>query len=161
MDPDRMLGVVDAIAAELTTIDAAGKDTYAKNAETLKAALKTLDATIAGRTKAFSKHMIVTFHGSMSYFAKRYGITIAAVLEPLAGKEPTAAYLAQVLEAIKRTNTPGLFSEPQLDRGPAETVAREAKIDLGELDPVGGVPGRDSYEALLTWDTDQLEKVLK
>jgi zinc transport system substrate-binding protein len=161
MDPDRMVGVVDAIAGELAEVDPAGKDTFAKNADTVKAALRQLDTTIAGRTKAFSKHMIVTFHGSMSYFAKRYGITIAAVLEPLAGKEPTAAYLAQVLEAIKRTNTPGLFSEPQLDRAPAETVAREAMITLGELDPVGGVPGRESYEALLTWDTDQLEKVLK
>ena len=161
MDPQRMITIADAIATELGTLDPAGKDTYAKNAATVKDSLGKLDAAIAARAKSWSKHTIVTFHGSMSYFAKRYGITIAAVIEPLAGKEPTATYLAQVLDAIKRTNTPALFSEPQLDRAPAETVAREAKIQLGELDPVGGVPGRDSYEALLTWNTDQLEKALK
>jgi zinc transport system substrate-binding protein len=97
----------------------------------------------------------------MSYFAKRYGIRIAAVIEPLAGKEPTPAYITEVLAAIKRGNAAALFSEPQLDKAPAEMVAREAKIPLGELDPVGGVSGRDTYEALLNWNTDQLEKLLR
>ena len=40
-------------------------------------------------------------------------------------------------------------------------IAKEAGIPLGELDPVGGVSGRDSYEALLLWNADQLEKALK
>jgi len=161
LDPDRMLGTVEVIATELAAMDPAGKDVYAKNAEATKDQLKKLDATLAARTKAWSKHTIVTFHGSMSYFAKRYGIRIAAVIEPLAGKEPTPAYITEVLAAIKRANAAALFSEPQLDKAPAEMVAREAKIPLGELDPVGGVAGRDSYDALLTWNTDQLEKLLK
>jgi zinc transport system substrate-binding protein len=161
LDPDRMVGTVDVIAGELAAMDPGGKDVYAKNAEATKDALKKLDAAIAARSKAWSQHTIVTFHGSMSYFAKRYGIRIAAVIEPLAGKEPTPAYITEVLAAIKRSNAAALFSEPQLDKAPAEMVAREAKIALGELDPVGGIAGRDSYEALLTWNTDQLEKLLK
>jgi zinc transport system substrate-binding protein len=161
LDPDRMLGTVDVIAGELAAMDPGGKDVYAKNAEATKDQLKKLDAAIAARSKAWSNHTIVTFHGSMSYFAKRYGIRIAAVIEPLAGKEPTPGYITEVLAAIKRGNAAALFSEPQLDKAPAEMVAREAKIPLGELDPVGGVAGRDSYEALLNWNTDQLEKLLK
>lgn len=161
MDPVIMAGAADTIARELAAVDPAGKDTFAANARTVKESLAKLDQTIAARAKTWSKHTIVTFHGSMSYYAKRYGITIAAVIEPIAGKEPTATYLAEVLAAIQRTNAAGLFSEPQLDRAPAETVAREAHIPLGELDPVGGVPGRDTYESLLEWDTDQLEKVLR
>lgn len=161
MDPERMVTIVDAIAAELIAIDPAGKDAFTKNAETLKTSLKATDAAIAARAKTWSKHTIVTFHGSMSYFAKRYGIVIAAVVEPIAGKEPTATYLAEVIGAIKRNKAAALFTEPQLDKGPGQTISREAGIQLGELDPVGGVPGRDSYEALLTWNTDQLEKVLK
>lgn len=161
LDPDRMIGVVDAIAAELSAVDPAGKETFAKNAETLKGALKTLDGSIAARSKAWSKHTIVTFHGSMAYYAKRYNVRIAAVVEPIAGKEPTAAYLAEVIHAIKVGQAAALFTEPQLDRGPGETIAREAGIPLGELDPVGGVAGRDSYETLLGWNTDQLEKALK
>jgi zinc transport system substrate-binding protein len=120
-----------------------------------------LDAAVAARAKTWSKKTIVTFHGSMSYYAARYGLRIAAVVEPLAGKEPTPQYVALVLAAIERGQAAALFSEPQLDKQPAEVIAREGKIPLGELDPVGGGPGRDSYEALLTWNTDQLDKVLK
>lgn len=161
LDPERMSTITDAIAAELAAIDETGKDTFTKNAGALKASLKDLDATIMARSKAWSKRTIVTFHGSMSYFAKRYGLVIAAVVEPLAGKEPTATYIAEVIEAIKKNQAAALFTEPQLERGPGEMIAKEAGIPLGQLDPIGGVKGRDSYEALLTWNTDQLEKALK
>ncbi len=161
MDPDRMLAVVDRIAGELAALDPKSKDVFENNAEALKTAMRDADAKIMARSKAWTKRTIVTFHGSMQYFAKRYNIRIAAVVEPLAGKEPTPAYVAQVLAAIKRGKATALFTEPQLDRAPGEMIAKEAGIPLGELDPIGGVAGRDSYEALLTWNTDQLEKVLK
>jgi zinc transport system substrate-binding protein len=161
MDPERMSIIVDRIAEELGRIDSEGAAAFTRNANSVKASLRDLDATLAARSKAWSKHTIVTFHGSMSYFAKRYGLVIAAVVEPTAGKEPTATYIAEVIGAIKSNHAAALFTEPQLDKGPGQTIASEAKIPLGELDPVGGVPGRDSYEALLTWNADQLEKVLK
>jgi ABC-type Zn uptake system ZnuABC Zn-binding protein ZnuA len=161
LDPERMAGVVDTIEDQLIAIDPEGKARFAANGAALKADLGDLDREIAARAKTWSKTTIVTFHGSMSYYAKRYGLRIAAVVEPLAGKEPTPAYIAQVLGAIKAGHAAALFSEPQFDKAPAETIAREAGVPLGELDPVGGVPGRDSYDALLTWNTDQLEKVLK
>ena len=161
LDPVIMQQGVDLIAEQLAAIDPAGKDTFTKNAAALKESLKQLDAKITERSKAWTKRTIVTFHGSMAYFAKRYNIRIAAVVEPLAGKEPTASYIAEVLKAIKVGQAAGLFSEPQLDKGPGEMIAKEAGIKLGELDPVGGLKGRESYEALLTWNTDQLEAILK
>jgi len=161
LDPTKMSGVADQIAAELTTLDPAGKDTYAKNLDDVKKSLAELDGKIDARAKAWTKRTIVTFHGSMSYYAARYKLNVAAVIEPLAGKEPTPAYIGQVLSAIKATSAVALFSEPQFDRAPAETIAREANIPLGELDPVGGIEGRDSYEKLLTWNTDHLEQLLK
>jgi zinc transport system substrate-binding protein len=161
LDPVIMQQGVDLIAEQLAIVDPAGKDTFTKNAAALKDSLKQLDLKIGERSKAWTKRTIVTFHGSMAYFAKRYNIRIAAVVEPLAGKEPTAAYIAEVLAAIKHGQAVALFSEPQLDKGPGEMIAKEAGIKLGELDPVGGLKGRESYEALLTWNTDQLEAHLK
>jgi ABC-type Zn uptake system ZnuABC Zn-binding protein ZnuA len=161
LDPQLMQQGVDLIAEQLAAIDPAGKDVFMKNAAQIKESIKQVDAKIAERSKAWTKRTIVTFHGSMAYFAKRYNIRIAAVVEPLAGKEPTAAYIAEVLGAIKHGQAAALFSEPQLDKGPGEMIAKEAGIKLGELDPVGGLKGRESYEALLTWNTDQLEAHLK
>ena len=161
LDPQRMVTAADLIAAQLATVDPAGKDQFAQNAAAVKSSLQALDAKLATRSQAWTKRTIVTFHGSMAYFAKRYKIRIAAVVEPLAGKEPTAAYIAEVLAAIKRSGATALFTEPQLDKGPGEMIAKEAGIALGVLDPVGGLEGRQSYEALLTWNADQLEAVLK
>lgn len=161
LDPQRMSQMADQIAAELTTLDPGGKDTFAKNLADVKASLAKLDDTLAARAKAWTKRVIVTFHGSMTYYADRYGLTIAAVVEPLAGKEPTPAYISAVIAAIKDGKAAALYSEPQFDPAPAQTIAHEAGVPLGELDPVGGVSGRDSYEALLTWNTDNLEKLLK
>jgi zinc transport system substrate-binding protein len=161
LDPDRMIGAVDAIAAELAAIDPAGKDAIAQNAAGVKDSLRKLDAAIAARAKTWTKRTIVTFHGSMAYYAQRYGLRIAAVVEPIAGKEPTPSQLRDVQAAIARSRAAALFTEPQLDRGPGEMIAKQAGIPLGELDPVGGIAGRDSYEALLRWNTDQLERVLR
>ncbi len=161
LDPSRMLIAVDEIAAQLTAIDPAGKDAIAKNAAAVKESLQQLDTAIAARSKTWTKRTIVTFHGSMAYYARRYNLRIAAVVEPFAGREPTPSYIRDVQAAIERGRAAALFTEPQLDRAPGEMIAKEAGIPLGELDPVGGLAGRDSYEALLTWNTDQLEKVLR
>jgi hypothetical protein len=40
-------------------------------------------------------------------------------------------------------------------------IAQEADVPLFELDPIGGTPGRDSYEALLRYNADVLEKALR
>ena len=78
LDPDRMVGAVDELAAQLAAIEPAAKDALTQNAAAVKDSLRKLDAVIASRAKAWSKHTIVTFHGSMAYYAKRYGLRIAA-----------------------------------------------------------------------------------
>lgn len=161
LDPRRMITITDAIETELAAVAPRDQATFAANAAAVKRDLAALDAELEARSRAWAKRPIVTFHGSMAYFAERYGLVIAAVVEPIAGKEPTATYLAEVIEAIRRNHAVALFSEPQLDHAAGETIAREVGIPLGELDPIGGVTGRDSYEALLRWNADQLDKVLK
>lgn len=161
MDPARMQTIVDVIASELSELDPDGQAAYARNARALRASLAALDARIAARARTWSRKTIVTLHGSMSYFAARYDLEVVAVVEPVAGMEPTAAHVAAVLDAIHRRHAAALFTEPQLASGPGHMIARDAGIPLGELDPVGGVGGRDSYEALLRWNADQLERLLR
>ncbi len=161
LDPQRAARVVEVLVAELSTLDPGGAELFARNGAALAAELDELDARIEARARTWSKRTIVTFHGSFTYYAARYGLRIAAVIEPLPGKEPTPQYVAEVLAAIRRGRAAALFSEPQLDRRPAEVIAAEGKLPLGELDPVGGLPGRDSYAALLGWNTEQLAKVLE
>ncbi|MFT3712182.1 MAG: metal ABC transporter substrate-binding protein [Archangium sp.] len=161
LDPVRMQTAVDVLVAEFTKLDAAGADGFKARGEEVKKSLATLHAEIDAQQAKWTKRKLVTFHASMGYFIARYKLELAAVIEPFPGREPTAKYMAEVLEAVKKTGAAALFSEPQLDRAPAKTVADQAKLPLFELDPVGGTPGVESYEKLLRSNAAVLEKALQ
>jgi ABC-type Zn uptake system ZnuABC Zn-binding protein ZnuA len=64
------------------------------------------------------------------------------------------------LEAIRAAGVRVIFTETQLQRRPAEVVAAEAGVALAELDPLGGFPGRDTYQDLLRFDAAVLADAL-
>jgi zinc transport system substrate-binding protein len=160
LDPVRMLGATDALVEAFTKLDIGGAEGFRARGDEVKKSLGELHKGLEARSRAWTKRTIVTFHGSMGYFADRYGLTIAAVIEPFPGKEPTARYLKEVIGAIERSKASALFSEPQLDKRPAQVIADQAKVPLFELDPIGGGPGADTYEKLLLKNADVLDKAL-
>jgi ABC-type Zn uptake system ZnuABC Zn-binding protein ZnuA len=69
--------------------------------------------------------------------------------------------VARVVEAIRTSGAAALFTEPQLDPSPARVLARETGLPLFELDPVGGGPDAQSYEALLRKNAGVLDEALR
>jgi ABC-type Zn uptake system ZnuABC Zn-binding protein ZnuA len=153
--------MVDAMAAAMSTAAPASKEVFTANAVKLKDELTKLNDEVKTRTAAFTKKGFVTFHGSFGYFADAYGLDILAVIEPSPGKEPSAAYLKDVLEFIKGKPIGALYIEPQLDPKPGEVLAKEAGLPLLTLDPIGGRPESDSYDKLIRYNLDSLEKSMK
>lgn len=160
LDPVRAQTAVDRMAELFARIDPAGAAGYTDRATRVRGELDALHREIEGRARAWSRRTIVTFHGSFGYYAERYGLTIAAVIEPFPGREPTPRYLQEVLGAISAAHAAALFSEPQLDRHPAQVIADSAHVPLHELDPIGS-GSTASYEALLRANTDVLERALR
>ncbi len=158
LDPQNARLIVRALTEELAKVDAAHANAYRQRSDALDKELEALDKELEARTKALPKKGFVTFHGSFGYFAKRYGLTVLAVIEPYPGSTPSGDYVQKVLSVIKAKQVPALYSEPQLDPRPAKVLSDEAKIPLGVLDPVGGGPETDSYEKMLRFDVAQLEK---
>jgi ABC-type Zn uptake system ZnuABC Zn-binding protein ZnuA len=148
------------MVSAFSEIDPEGAAGYKTRGEETKKALAALHDELAVKAKAWKKRTIVTFHASMGYFAERYELKLAAVIEPFPGREPTAKYMGEVLAAIKETQAAALFSEPQLDRAPAKTIADQAGLPLHELDPVGGTAGVESYEKLLRHNVAVLDEAL-
>lgn len=153
--------MVDHIAAELGTAFPEHKGAFGANAKKLKGELEKLHAEIGAEVETFSRKTFVTFHGSFGYFAAEYGLEIAAVIEPYPGKEPSAVYLKEVLEAIGKKPVGALYTEPQLDSRPAEVLAKEARLPLRVLDPVGGLENRESYEQMMRFNLAALAESLK
>jgi zinc transport system substrate-binding protein len=149
LDPIRMERATDLMVDACRSLDPPGGPGYAARAEEVKASLRKVHAGLVRRAERWRGRRIVTFHGSLYYFADRYGFEIAGVVEPVPGREPTARELAELVALVKLKRVVALFSEPQLDRKAAQVIAREAGVPLFEIDPVGGLPGTDTYEGLL------------
>jgi zinc transport system substrate-binding protein len=161
LDPQRMRKAATAIADALTAFDPGSRSGFETRRRGVDASLAALDKEIAARTRRFSHKRIVTFHASLEYFAERYGLEIAAVIEPVPGREPTPRELQSLIAQVRATGTPALFCEPQFDRRPAELIAKECGLPLLEMDMLGGGPGRDSYEKLMRSNLRTLEQALR
>jgi ABC-type Zn uptake system ZnuABC Zn-binding protein ZnuA len=161
LDPVRMSRAVLLVADALADRDPAGAEGYRERASKVSGELRALDEELRESSRRWRKRAIVIFHGSFLYFAGRYGLEVAAVVEPLPGREPTPRHVARVLSAIRAAHAAALFSEPQLDPQPARVIAEESGLPLFELDPVGGGPDAPNYEALLRRNAAVLGEALR
>lgn len=161
LDPVRAERATDVVVAALQQLDPEEAPFYRTRGDDLKRSLEDLHLRIGRRSGAWTHRRLVTFHGSLYYYADRYRLEVAAVVEPVPGREPTARYMADLLDAIRKAGVVALFSEPQLDPRAARAIAGEAGLPLYEIDPVGGSTGTDTYEKLLDQVTDVLDKALR
>jgi zinc transport system substrate-binding protein len=97
------------------------------------------------------------------YFGDRYGLEQVGVVEEFPGKEPSPRYLADLVALAREQEAAAIFAEPQLNSAAAEALAREIGVGVAVLDPIGGpqVPGRETYTALLGWNTRAMVNALR
>ena len=112
------------------------------------------------RLEPYTGSAVILFHPSLRYLLERYGLELAAVIEPAPGKEPSPAQLARLLKLARQRRVRALFSEPQLPTGPVDAIAEALALPVHVLDPLGGQPGRDGYRELIIYNADTLAGAL-
>jgi ABC-type Zn uptake system ZnuABC Zn-binding protein ZnuA len=156
---------VDRIAASLTQIDPANASPYKSQAAAYKARLEMLDADVRAKIATIpeANRKLVAFHDAFPYYAREYGITIVGVAVEAPGQDPSAGYTAKLVEAIRTAGVKAIFSEAQFPTKLVDQLAREtgATVVANLYDDAIGDPPVTSYEAIITWDTDQLVAALK
>lgn len=161
LEPLLMRAVLPEIAAALAEIDPGNAGDYRARQAALAADLVALDAELAATLAPVAGAPFVPFHDAWPYFAARYGLDLVVEIEPFPGREPSASYLVEVLAQVASSGARTIFTEPQLGRRPAQVVAQEAGVELAELDPLGGFPGRESYQDLLRFNAAAVAVGLK
>lgn len=139
-------------AAELARL-APGRLTEIEH--TLAAYLARLDAADAEVRRILADlptRRIATFHDAFGYFAEAYGLQVAAVFEPYPGLEPSPRFVVEFHRRIQAAGVRVVFTEPQLSVDALRPIARDLGVTLAVLDPLGGLPGRESYIELLLFD---------
>ena len=155
---------VEAIRAELTKADPAGRATFARNAQRTIGTLERLDRQITACVDRVppAKRKIVTTHDALGYFARRYGVeVVGAVIPSLSTQaQASAGDVQQLVEQIRREDVEAIFPESSVNPDIERAIAREAGASIGDslyADSLGpkGSPG-ETYTGALAADAAAL-----
>ncbi len=116
--------------------------------------LTLLDEEIKTNVASFSSRKFIAFHSAWQYFASRYNLDQAAVIAGSPGREPSAGWMADLIDLVERGQIKAVFAEPQFAQDLAVRVAEEGGIKVHILDPLGGenIPGRETYLSLMRYN---------
>ena len=111
------------------------KELFINNHKKFSSRLDSLDQLL---TKRFSElpgqYCFMIYHPSLSYFAKDYGILQIPI--ELEGKEPSPAYLKELIDIAKEKNLRTIFYSEQFDKKSAKTLAGQLGISLTPFNPL-------------------------
>lgn len=170
-DPANAAVMVGDITDALSVKDPAGKATYVAHATAYRAQLSILDTQTKAKISSIpeAQRKLVTNHDALGYYCATYGVTFVGSIIPSfdSAAELSGNELSDLVKKIKATGVKAVFSEASLPRRTAETVAKEAGVEVvgGEdalyadgLGPVGSAGG--TYLSAERHNTDTIVKAL-
>ncbi len=160
LSPKRVQQFFPKLTEEIIKRDSVNKVVYETNSNDFGIDLKKIDEEITAATTKFVSKDIVTFHEGFGYLAADYGLNVVGTIEPISGSEPTAAQIQNIIDQIKNLQIKAVFSEPQLSSKVTETIKNDLGIDVGVLDPLGGIEGRGTYISLMKYNLLELKRFL-
>lgn len=130
--------------------------------ETLADSLTALDGEIRRATSSLPHRAFVASHAAWTYFAQRYDLIQVGVVHEHPGQESSPRDLADLVRRSRDAGVPVVFRESQIPDAGARALADELGVPVVSLDPLGGsgVEGRDSYLALMRYNTGQFARGL-
>jgi ABC-type Zn uptake system ZnuABC Zn-binding protein ZnuA len=140
-DPRNAVTMVENVAEGLATADPDNASTYEANAAAYVEELRALDQEVAAQTAALQDRRFVSQHDAFGYYLDRYDFEFVGAVIPSSdtNAELSGAEVAALVEQIRQTGARAVFSEVSLPPATAETVAREAGVEV--------VAGEDSLYA--------------
>ncbi len=131
LDPTSVVSYTATIRDELSKVDPAGAATYSANAAAYIQQLQQLDAELQAQASQIpaERRKLVTNHAAFPYFARRYGFEVLGVILENPEAELSAGELSALVDTVKASGVPAVFSESQFNQKTAELLADEAGIN--------------------------------
>ena len=128
-NPQNVGAIAAQIASTLTRLDPAGEKVYSQNLATYQAQLSTLDryAKTQFASLPVARRVLVTNHDSQGYLAQRYGLKILGDVIPglSTEREPSARELATLIDKVRASKAPAIFTENTVSPRLAKALSRE------------------------------------
>jgi zinc transport system substrate-binding protein len=160
-DPLTVKTMLPVLIEKLCTLDPSGCEMFRQNADKFSSQLDSLHSKIKKMLAPIQNHKVMISHPFFQYFFKRYGIELIGVIEKNPGREPTPREIKGFIEQIKHENVKAIFDHTQLPDRAAKIIAESTGIKVYHLDPIGGVPGRQSYDDLILYNANIILEALR
>ena len=161
LDPENARPMTAAIAAALARLAPAARGHLDARRGRF---LERLDAGLLRWRAALASHRgarLVTMHDTWAYFAARFGLIVAATVEPTPGVPPSPAALGALVDRMRTGGVRVLVAEPYADPALAHAIASRAGARTVTLVPsVGGEPEAGDYLALFDLNVARLAAAL-
>lgn len=101
--------------------------------------LKQLDIEYRFGLADCERRVLVTTHAAFGQLAARYGLTELSLGGRSPESEPGPRELEDLVDKVRTSGATTVFAEPLVSDGLAQTVAREADVEVSTLDPLEGL----------------------
>lgn len=122
------------ICTALSEIDTTNSAYFKSNLDRFNLLADSADRTIREILKASAGKSILIFHPALAYFARDYNLRQISIEQE--GKEPSPAYLEELVKTAKEKNIKAIFISKEFDTRNAEVIAREIDGKVVVFDPM-------------------------
>jgi zinc/manganese transport system substrate-binding protein len=161
-DPENGRRIARSIAAKLTQLDPAGRDTYTKSLAAFEARLTQKEREWTAKMAPYAGTEVVTFHDSWPNFARSFKLKVMGHIEPKPGIPPSPTHTLEIINLIQSRKIPLILVEPYFDLKTPKYIAGRTGAAVVTLYPsVGGTEKIGDYFALFDADTDAIVAAMR
>lgn len=131
----------------------------------LASAIEALDRDYEAGLRSCERRTLVSSHGAFGHLAARYGLTAHSLAGTSPEAEPGPRELERLVDEVRAAGVTTVFTEPLVSDRLAETVAREAGVEVATLDPIEGLSEErleagEDYASVMRDNLDALRTAL-
>lgn len=165
-DPQNMIKAAEYITKVLCEISPQNRDLYTKNQKSYVDMLKKLDDDYKKALSSCKADTIIVNHDAFSYLANRYGFHVEALSGLSPEAEPSAKNMVKIIEHIKEHKVSTLFFESFASDRAIKSIAKEAKVKVDVLQPLGNITADEAkadlrYEDIMRKNLQKISQALE
>ncbi len=122
------------VCKALSETDSVNSAYYASNLAKFNLLADSVDRIIRNKLAGIKGKSFLIFHPALGYFARDYGLDQISIEQD--GKEPSPAYLAELIRTAKEKGIKTVFISKEFDTRNAEAIAREINGKVVIFDPM-------------------------
>jgi len=166
LDLHNMIKATQYITEELMELSPSNKEQYAKNRDRYIDMLKNLDKQYKKALSNCKLNTLVVNHNAFSYLSSKYGFEVKALSGLSPEAEPSAKNMVNLIEHVKEHKIKTIFFEKFVSDKAIKSIAKEAKVSVGVLQPLGNITADEAkkkltYEEIMKSNLQKISKALE